>query len=66
MTRIRPEIVQQVEELERLRAAGHVTDEWYRRGRAHIVRRHREAQAAQRRAEVSEVSRTTIDLQRPA
>jgi cytochrome c-type biogenesis protein CcmH/NrfG len=66
MTMIPAEIVQQVEELERLRAAGHVTEEWYRRGRAHIVRRHREAQATQRRAVLRDVARTTIDLQRPA
>jgi hypothetical protein len=66
MSSIPPEIVEQVEQLERLRAAGHITEQWYRRGRAHILNRHRAAQAAARQAARLEDSRATIDLQLPA
>jgi hypothetical protein len=64
-TDIHAEIVEQVEQLERLRVLGHISDEWYHKSRAHIVRRHREARAAVATG-IPEATRTTIDLQRPA
>lgn len=49
-------ISEQVEELERLRAAGRLADDWYHRAKAQLVRRYRAERASTR------ATRATLEI----